>query len=82
MLQRLADHIADSYTRAADSEDRARQAPNDELRANHLRLAQGWRHLAKSYEFVESLERFLLDLHKKGWPLKVEDLPRPPEENG
>jgi len=40
---------------------------------------KGWRHLAKSYEFVESLERFLLDLHKKGWPLNIEDLPRPPE---
>jgi hypothetical protein len=38
------------------------------------------RHLTKSYEFVESLERFLLDLHKKGWPLNVEKLPGPPEE--
>jgi hypothetical protein len=29
----------------------------------------------QNYEFVESLECFLLDLHKKGWPLNVEDLP-------
>jgi len=29
----------------------------------------------QNYGFVESLERFLLDLHKKGWPLNVEDLP-------
>jgi hypothetical protein len=31
--------------------------------------------LGQNYEFVESLERFLLDLHKKGWPLNVEDMP-------
>jgi hypothetical protein len=43
-----------------------------------LRLAKGYSNLAKSYTFVQSLEGFLLDLHKKGW-LKVEDLPKPPE---
>ena len=43
-----------------------------------MRLAKGYSHLAKSYIFVESLESFLLDLHKKGWLAKVEDLPKPP----
>jgi hypothetical protein len=35
--------------------------------------------LAKSYTFVESLERFLLDAHyKKHWVVPVEDMPMPP----
>ena len=41
-------------------------------------MAEDWSHLAKSYEFVESLERFLLDIHKSGWPIDVERLPKPP----
>jgi len=40
-----------------------------------LRLAKGYSDLAKSFTFVQSLESFLLDLHKKGWPSKGEDLP-------
>jgi hypothetical protein len=73
MLQRLADHIADSYTRAADSESRARQAAKESGRVIFawIRVAS----FGQNYEFVESLEPFLLDLHKKSWPLNVEDLP-------
>ena len=74
MLQRLADHIADGYTRAADSESRSRQAANDESRASYLRLAQGgviWPKL----RICRKPGTLLVDLHKKGWPLNVEDLP-------
>jgi hypothetical protein len=36
------------------------------IRSDNEMLAQSWRHLARSYQFVESLERFLADKdHKK-----------------
>jgi hypothetical protein len=78
MLQKLAKHISDAWLHAAEWEERARQATNESQRQGCLRLAKGYSHLAKSYTFVESLESFLLDLHKKGWLAKVEDLPKPP----
>jgi hypothetical protein len=34
------------------------------LRDEHSEIARVWRHLARSYEFVESLERFLHDKQK------------------
>ena len=36
-----------------------------------------WSRLAASYEFNETLERFLKDMHKKGWPFPLEKLPHP-----
>lgn len=34
---------------------------NDEsIRADFLQIAQNWRNLARSYQFAESMERFLL----------------------
>ena len=77
MLQNLAKHISDAWLHAAEWEERARQATNESQRQGCLRLAKGYSHLAKSYTFVESLESFLLDLHKKGRLAKVEDLPKP-----
>jgi hypothetical protein len=40
-------------------------------------MAKRWSDLAKSYEFAEVLERFLVDTHKNGWPFNVEGLPKP-----
>jgi hypothetical protein len=46
-------------------------------------MAKRWSHLARSYEFVETVERFLLDAHKKvGSPFHLENLPKPPPEVG
>jgi hypothetical protein len=80
MLQKLAEHIASSYALAAEGEERAKQAPDEAFRTSLLEMAKAWRHVAKNYEFVLSLERFLLDAHKNGWPVRVEDLPKPPVE--
>jgi hypothetical protein len=33
-----------------------------------LEMERQWRHVAKSYEFIESLERFLLDQQKNALP--------------
>jgi hypothetical protein len=38
-----------------------------------------WRHLAKSYEFVASLERFLIDVQRNALPNNEENLPRNPD---
>jgi hypothetical protein len=38
------------------------------LRLNCSRWSGQWRHVAKSYEFIESLERFLLDQQKNALP--------------
>jgi hypothetical protein len=80
MLQKLGEHISNSYTRAAECEDRARQTNEKQPRASQLEMARAWRHIAKSYEYIASLERFLLDVHENGWPFSVEDLPKPPDE--
>ena len=64
MLQKLSDHIANCLALAANAEQRATEAPSEALRINHERMAKTWRHLASSYQFVESLERFLIDADK------------------
>jgi hypothetical protein len=35
------------------------------MKADLLDIEARWTHLAQSYEFVESLERFLLSAHKQ-----------------
>jgi hypothetical protein len=64
MLQRLADHIAACLDRAAAAEQRAAESADNPLRRDNEQMAASWRHLARSYECVESLERFLLDAEK------------------
>jgi hypothetical protein len=38
--------------------------------------------LANSYEYNLTLERFLMETYKKGWPFQTEKLPQPPEYGG
>jgi hypothetical protein len=45
-------------------------------RGQLLDLAQQWQHVAKSYEFIESLERFLIDQQNHSLPKEVEKLPK------
>jgi hypothetical protein len=61
MLQKLSEHIADALERAAAAEQRARDAVEPEYRLDNERMAESWRLLARSLQFVESLEKFLLD---------------------
>jgi len=61
VLQRLGDHIADALERAVAAERRARDATDAELRFDNERMAQSWRKLARSFQFIESLEQFLID---------------------
>jgi len=61
VLERLGDHIRNCDERAAQAEERAAQA-DEPQKSRQLDLAKWWAHLARSYEFAESLERFLTEL--------------------
>ena len=61
MLQKLGDHIANCLARADAADRQASAALDLQAKAESERMASAWRHLARSYEFVESIERFLLD---------------------
>jgi hypothetical protein len=61
VLQRLSEHIAKALERATAAERRAADVTDPELRLDNERLAQSWRFLARSFQFVESLEQFLTD---------------------
>ena len=75
MLQKLEDHIKACLKRASDAERRAAEVADPDLKADYLALANQWTHLARSYEFSESLERFLLNSQRAKDALQ----PRPPE---
>jgi hypothetical protein len=61
VLQRLGDDIADALERAAEADGRAAAATDPDMRLEYGRLALSWRRLAQSMEFVERLEKFLLE---------------------
>ena len=77
MLQKLAEHIEAANARAADADDRAGRASSCFDRAQQLELAKAWRHVASSYEFVLSMENFLIDAHRNKWPFKAKDFQKP-----
>ena len=64
MLQKLGDHIKTCIKNADKAEQHAAEATDPGLKADYLALSAQWTHLARSYEFAESLERFLLDTQK------------------
>ena len=65
VLQKLNDHIVSALERAAAADQRAADATDPELRLDNERLAGSWRLLARSFQFVESLEKFLLDSQRQ-----------------
>ena len=74
MLQKLSDHVNACLERADQCRDAAALAPDPEVQAQLLDLEERWRHVAKTYEFVVSLEHFLLDQHKHTMPKEIEKL--------
>ena len=59
MLLKLNGHISSCLERAVNAEHRALESSDSAIRSDNELLAESWRHLARSYQFVESLERFL-----------------------
>ena len=51
----------DCWRQAAEAEIQAAQITDPHLKAVYLRIANQWRVLARSYEFADSAEHFLLD---------------------
>ena len=68
MLQRLGDHISACLQRADECRQAAASETDERVRTQLLEMERQWRHVAKSYEFIESLERFLLDQEKNALP--------------
>ena len=64
MLQRLQEHISACLDSARVEEERAAKTDDPQSKAEHLKIARTWRHCARSYEFIESLERFLIDSNR------------------
>jgi hypothetical protein len=76
MLQKLGDHIAICIARAEECREAAAAEPDARVRSQLLSLETQWRHVAKSYEFIASLETFLVDAHNHTLPHDVEKLPK------
>ena len=65
MLHKLSDHVTECIVRAAETERRAREATDSQLRQDLFDIARRWRHLAESYQFVESLDSFIVEQRSK-----------------
>ena len=76
VLQKLGDHIKSCLERADQCREGAARASDPVVRSQLSDLELQWRHCAKSYEFVESLERFLIDQQRHSLPTAVEKLPK------
>jgi hypothetical protein len=76
MLQKLGDHIAACRDRAHTCIAASTTETDARIRTQLLELAQQWEHVAKTYEFVASLERFLIDQQNHALPREVERLPK------
>jgi hypothetical protein len=76
MLQKLGDHIATCLKRADQCKAAAAAATDPTIRSQLSDLEVQWRHVAKSYEFIASLEQFLVDAQKHTLPHEVEQLPK------
>jgi hypothetical protein len=77
MLQKLGEQITIALERAAAAERRAREATDTQLQLDNERMAHSWRLLARSFQYVESLERSLIDSQRQ------ENLqpPEPPKQH-
>ena len=76
MLQKLGDHIAACLERAEQCKTAASATTDPLVQSQLSDLELQWRHVAKSYEFVASLEQFLISAQNHTLPHEVEQLPK------
>ena len=76
MLQKLGDHIAACRDRANTCIAASTTETDERIRTQLLELAQQWEHVASTYEFVASLERFLIDQQNNALPTELGKLPK------
>jgi hypothetical protein len=79
MLQKLGITYRFCRARAEECEAYARDLVDVTAKEQYLEMARHWTRLANSYEYNVTLERFLINTYKKGWPFQTEKLPEPPE---
>ena len=79
MLQQLGDRISTCQERAEQCREAAASEVDERVCQQLLELEQQWQQVAESYQYVESLERLLLD--QRPLPPEVDMLPKdfPPE---
>jgi hypothetical protein len=82
MLQKLSHHIAACMNRAADCRRRAEQTTDPAMKADLLDMETRWADLAGNYEFVESLERFVLSARQHRETRTVENDSIAANQNG
>jgi hypothetical protein len=61
MLQKLGRYVAEALDHAAAAEERAATETDTLLRSDYRNLATHWRRVAQCYEFIDSVDRFLLE---------------------
>jgi hypothetical protein len=59
MLRKLSPLASNCLQRAADCEVKAENAADSEVKRNFMFLADQWRRLADSYEYLERSQNFL-----------------------
>lgn len=64
MLKSLSKEICDCHARADACAEKAKNAFNEEMREDFLRLQDSWLKLARSYEFAERLIDFTRETEK------------------
>ena len=79
MLQQLGDRINTCQERAEQCRETAASEVDERVRQQLLELEQQWQQVAESYQYIESLERHLLD--QRTLPPEIDMLPKdfPPE---
>ena len=78
MLLRLSQHITDCLDRAAEAARKATVANDPDTKADFEQIALNWSNLARNYQFIESLQQFLLDSERR----RKGDIPEPPSLDG
>ena len=76
MLQKLGDHIAACRDRANTCIAASTTETDARVHTQLLDLAQQWEHVAKTYKFIASLERFLIDQQNNALPTELGKLPK------
>ena len=59
MLQKLSDNIAECLSHAVEAQRRADEAADAATKQEFAEMADRWRRLADSYQFVERINHFL-----------------------
>ena len=76
MLQKLGDHITACRDRANTCIAASTTETDERIRTQLVALAQQWEHVASTYEFVASLEGFLIHQQNNTLPTEVGKLPK------